>query len=229
MATFGDSIDDFRSQSFQQFGASSNIVQLSNLADFSSHVNSSVPLDTPIFLASPSEICFQNYEPFAVYECVISLRNMDTVSRQVKLEPPKSHYFNLRKSAKSSRIAPGMDAKFTLEFRPQAKIDYNCDLVCSTERESFLIPVRAEGSRPAVDLAADYDFGVVPVNHTSILPILVRNTGSLATNFVVSTSSNLFGVQPSGGILNVGEAVQLVLSVTPNVRLILLIFIVCFL
>ena len=143
---------------------------------------------------------------------------MDTVSRQVKLEPPMSHYFSLRKNMKSTRVAPGMDVKFTFQFRPQAKIDYKYDLICSTERERFIIPVRAVGSRPTIDLASDYDFGTVPVNHSSILPILVRNTGQLSTTFTASTIPNLFDVQPSGGVLGVGEAVQLVLSVNPNVK-----------
>lgn len=38
-----------------------------------------VPMDTPLFEAFPSQVHLQNYEPFITYEVVITFRNMDRV------------------------------------------------------------------------------------------------------------------------------------------------------
>ena len=38
-----------------------------------------VPMDTPLFEAFPSEVHLQNYKPFQTYEVVITFRNMDRV------------------------------------------------------------------------------------------------------------------------------------------------------
>ena len=48
---------------------------------------------------------------------------------------------------KGTKVAPGMELKFLVTFHPQTKEDYSCDLTFVTEREIFVVPVRAFGSR----------------------------------------------------------------------------------
>jgi hypothetical protein len=40
-----------------------------------------------------------------------------------------------------------MDAAVLVRFTPDAQKDYSCDVVIKTERETFLLPVRAIGTR----------------------------------------------------------------------------------
>ncbi len=47
----------------------------------------------------------------------------------------------------NSKVAPGMEVSFVVRFTPDSMKDYQCDLVCMTEREKFAIPLRAIGSR----------------------------------------------------------------------------------
>ena len=46
-----------------------------------------------------------------------------------------------------SKAAPGMEVAFVVKFTPDSMKDYQCDLVCMTEREKFVVPLRAIGSR----------------------------------------------------------------------------------
>ena len=40
-----------------------------------------------------------------------------------------------------------MQVSFILVFKPEEHVDYVCDLVCVTEREKFLLPIKAIGAR----------------------------------------------------------------------------------
>ena len=51
-----------------------------------------------------------------------------------------------------------MEACFIIKFSPEAKIDYNYDLVVVTEREQFIVPVKAIGKRAMIDFPDQLDF-----------------------------------------------------------------------
>ena len=42
----------------------------------------------------------------------------------------------------------GIEVCFIIKFKPQEVKEYSLDLVCSTEREKFLVPIRANSHRP---------------------------------------------------------------------------------
>ena len=44
----------------------------------------------------------------------------------------------------------GIEIYYVVKFKPQEIKEYFLDLVCSTDRERFLYPVRALGHRPQV-------------------------------------------------------------------------------
>lgn len=44
----------------------------------------------------------------------------------------------------------GIEVYFIIKFKPQEVREYSLDLLCSTEREKFLVPVRAVSHRPQV-------------------------------------------------------------------------------
>ena len=135
--------------------------------------------------------------------CPISFRNKDKVARSVKIIAPDSKLFSVVPSKKvkqtagataktaadvdvmSSRVAPGMEVSYVVRFSPEAKIDYSYDLTVVTEREKFIVPIRAVGCRAQLDFPETLNFGAVPVKHTSEKPIMVRNIGEKTTKWHV--------------------------------------------
>jgi hydrocephalus-inducing protein len=69
----------------------------------------------------------------------------------MKIKPLEGPIFSITglktTSLQTGRIAPGMEAHFVLTFCPTEYQDYSCDIECVTERERFLIAVRAIGPR----------------------------------------------------------------------------------
>jgi hypothetical protein len=63
-----------------------------DLRELSSYKDTSVPIDEPLFLATPTEVTFQNFVPLNEYEVAVVLRNVDTVPRRVKVLPSHSPY-----------------------------------------------------------------------------------------------------------------------------------------
>jgi hypothetical protein len=75
--------------------------------------------------------------------------------------PIDSPYFSVTgwksEALGSERVAPGMEVAFLLRFKPEERIDYAYDLVCVSERETFLVPIRATGGRGTIDVMPDID------------------------------------------------------------------------
>jgi len=158
--------------------------------------------------------------------CFICFRNKDKVARSVKIVPPDSKLFQVIPCKKSkasstmtktgsdidvmsSRVAPGMEVSYTVRFSPEAKIDYTYELAVVTERERFIVPIRATGCRALLDFPDNIDFGAVPVKHTTEKPVMVRNIGEKTTKWHVKVP-NGFKLNKTEGILEVGQSEQLV-------------------
>ncbi len=116
-----------------------------------------------------------------------------------------------------STVSPGMEVGYIVRFIPEAKIDYTCDLLIETERERFVIPVKAAGSRAMLEFPDVVDFARVPVKHKAEKPIMMRNVGEKATKWRVSLPK---AIQIAGnkyeGILEVGSCEQLVFLFSPQ-------------
>jgi hydrocephalus-inducing protein len=166
-------------------------------------------------------IQFTDYEPLQVKEQILKLRNKDKVARSVKIVPPDSKLFAVipcKKTQKfkgtassgmgqhtdidnmSSRIAPGMEISYTIKFSPEAKSDYTYDLMILTEREKFIVPIRAVGCRSMLDFPDLLDFGQVPVKHTTEKPVMIRNVGEKTTKWKIKCP-NGFKLSKDEGIL----------------------------
>ena len=73
----------------------------------------------------------------------LQLRNNDHVPRLIKVSADSSPYFSIiAPDDVSKKVAPGMSTFFTIQFKPDAVKDYAHELVCKSEREKFLIPIR---------------------------------------------------------------------------------------
>jgi len=68
-------------------------VELLCLEDNTSQINSTVPIDVPLFKPTPATVHFSGYEPFSTVTKTLRFRNGDYVARRIKVLPPKSPYF----------------------------------------------------------------------------------------------------------------------------------------
>ena len=137
------------------------IIELVNILDNTSQIHSTVDIDQPLFETAPNIVVFEDYAPFAVHEKRIFFRNRDSVARRVKIFSPDSPFFEISAPRaangdhlKQSKIAAGMEVMFIVKFKAQEVRDYSYDLICSTEREKFLVPIRAINKTGHVDLSS---------------------------------------------------------------------------
>ncbi|KAJ3106206.1 hypothetical protein HDU97_006839 [Phlyctochytrium planicorne] len=197
---------------------STRIIELITNNDFSSRV-SDVPIGKPLFEPQPSEIILQTYTPFETYEIVVSFRNNDKFARRLKLEPIDHPLFTISgmksKSLTSAKIAPGMEVQFLLTFTPEENTDYSTNLVCITDRERFLVPIRGYGARGLLDFPDSIIFSQCPVRFDSGRTIFVRNIGNQPAKFVLD-SPYPFIASPSSGFLEVKGSMQIDVVFNPE-------------
>ena len=160
-----------------------------------------------------------------------TFRNKDKVSRRIKIIPPDSNLFRvvpckqtLEKNPKtpqdvdnmSSKVAPGMEISFHVQFSPEAKVDYSYDLNVVTEREKFVVPIRAIGCKAVLDFPDTLEFGRVPVKHEIQKPVVISNIGEKVTKWHLLLPGNCFTANKTEGILEVGKSEQLVFRFSPQ-------------
>ena len=104
---------------------------------------------------------------------------------------------------------------FILTFKPQEVRDYSWDLICSTEREKFVVPIRAVGMRPLLTFPDTIDFGKCPINAPTKKKVLVQNIGTSVAKFTMQSSSPEFMCPAQEIIIEAGAAQPLELFFTP--------------
>uniref|UniRef100_A0A1I8IBX3 MSP domain-containing protein n=1 Tax=Macrostomum lignano TaxID=282301 RepID=A0A1I8IBX3_9PLAT len=127
---------------------------------------SQVDIEEPIFQPYPSELVFVNYEPNIAHELPLLLRNNDKVPRLVKVVQADSPYFKIiSPNNVGEKCAPGLALTFLIQFIPDEKKDYTHELMCITEREKFVVPVRCVGARAILDFPDSVNFDTCPVKY----------------------------------------------------------------
>lgn len=192
------------------------------MADFSSQTQSAVDVDRPLFAPLPALVEFRHYEPFAQTTAKLSLRNMDRVPRRVRILPPDTPFFSISgprngrgQEMVDSRIAPGTEVHYTVSFTPRDIDDYEYDLIVATEREKFIVPLRAVGKRGLLSFPDAVTFASTPVKSTSAKTIVVRNTGTRASEFRLTVAPPFY-VTPERGFVDVDQNLPVTLSFTPT-------------
>lgn len=61
--------------------------------------------------------------------------------------------------------------------------DYVHEVMCTTEREKFVVPICAIGMRAILDFPDEILFPAGPVKHTQLRILLVRNVGNADATF----------------------------------------------
>ena len=200
------------------------ILLLLSLLLLLAQIHSLVDIDVPLFQPSPKIVVFEDYAPFAVHEKKLFFRNNDGVARRIKLLQPESTFFEISaprqangEPLKQSKIAAGMEICFVIKFKPQEVRDYQYDLVCSTEREKFIVPIRAIGMRPMMTFPDEINFGVCPVKSETRKSLLLQNIGSSIARFTLRSTNPSFTCPGEEQIVDPGASLMLELFFIPNI------------
>ncbi|XP_064239335.1 hydrocephalus-inducing protein homolog [Aotus nancymaae] len=192
------------------------IIELLDMGETTHQKFSGIDLDQALFQPFPSEIIFQNYTPCEVYEVPLILRNNDKIPRLVKVVEESSPYFKVISPKDISRkVAPGVPSVFRILFTPEENKDYAHMLTCVTEREKFIVPIKARGARAILDFPDKLNFSTCAVKYSTQKILLVRNIGNKNAVFHIKTCRP-FSVEPAVGTLNVGESMQLEVEFEPQ-------------
>ncbi|XP_013359426.1 PREDICTED: hydrocephalus-inducing protein homolog isoform X2 [Chinchilla lanigera] len=192
------------------------IIELLDMEETTHQKFPRVDLDQALFQPFPSEIIFQNYTPCEVYEVPLVLRNNDKVPRMVKIVEESSPYFKVISPKDTGyKVAPGVPSVFRVLFTPEENKDYAHVLTCVTEREKFIIPIKAIGARAILDFPDQLNFSTCPVKYSTQKILLIRNIGNKDAVFHIETRRP-FSVEPTDGTLNVGESMQLEVDFEPQ-------------
>ncbi|CAO2609935.1 Hydrocephalus-inducing protein [Lemmus lemmus] len=192
------------------------ITELLDMGETTHQKYSGVDLDQALFQPFPSEIIFQNYSPCEVYEVPLVLRNNDKIPRMVKVVEESSPYFKVISPKDiGHKVAPGVPSIFRILFTPEENKDYAHMLTCITEREKFVVPVKARGARAILDFPDELNFSTCPVKYSTQKILLVQNIGNKDSVFHLKTRRP-FSIEPTDGILNVGESMQLEVNFEPQ-------------
>ncbi|XP_057569314.1 hydrocephalus-inducing protein homolog [Hippopotamus amphibius kiboko] len=192
------------------------IIELLDMRETTHQKFPGIDLDQALFQPFPSEIVFQNYTPCEVYEVPLVLRNNDIIPRMVKVVEESSPYFKvISPKGISHKVAPGVPSVFRILFTPEENKDYAHMLTCVTEREKFIVPIKARGARAILDFPDKLNFSTCPVKYSTQKILLVRNIGNKDAVFHIKTHRP-FSVEPSVATLNVGESMQLEVDFEPQ-------------
>nr|XP_030138199.3 hydrocephalus-inducing protein homolog [Taeniopygia guttata]XP_030138200.3 hydrocephalus-inducing protein homolog [Taeniopygia guttata] len=191
------------------------IVQPQDKHETSHHKLSAPVPEQSSFQPCPPEVVFQNYTPGEVCEVPVVLRNRDKVPRMMKVTLESSPYFQLvGPNDVYRKVPPGLSVTVRILFSPEQNKDYFHQLLCTTEREGLIVPIRAIGARAILDFPDELDFSKCPVKYSSEKTLLVRNVGNRAAHYQLSTQSP-FSVLPAMGALGIGDATQVTVGFQP--------------
>ena len=197
------------------------MIEALNAAEHTGRIASAVPVAASLFQPSPALLVFRNYSLTAPTTARLAFRNMDSVPRRMGVLPCESPVFRVSAPHTArgapltdSRLAPGMEVFYTITFSPRALSDYAYDLICVTEREKFLVPLRALGPRGVLSFPDSLAFPPTPVKTTSTSTIVVRNTGTRATEYALRPPAQ-WAASPAQGVVEVGGHVAVTLAFHP--------------
>ena len=194
------------------------IIEFLNIRDYTTHVESIVEIGEPIFQPFPSKIIFHRYQAHQQYKATLYLRNNDNVSRRVKVIKPASPYISIAKApgkqTSTGKVATGMEVAYVITFSPESEDSYDYDIIVATEREKFIVPLKALGRAPALDFPDAIAFPPVCAKREVKKTFLMRSVGTAPAVFHAQVTEH-FAVQPRQGHLGLGETLTCTVTATP--------------
>jgi hypothetical protein len=153
-----------------------------------------------LFLFSPEEIKFSEYNPLQACEQLVTVKNITSVGKKITVLPllgtknSKKTVFSVESvkvftvrarltyqfpimQGECGFVAPGMTFTFVIKFLPPNIESFKDEFMFRTEEEKITIPITAHRTPPLLDLPSTIHFGTCLVSQTKKVVIPVKNTG----------------------------------------------------
>lgn len=169
------------------------------------------------FVVSPPELNFHGFQPHQRYEATLTLKNQTRTAKYIRIVPPESRFFSIsepRGTGGSLKVAAGLSIAYTVYFKPEEDVDYECDLIAVTEHEKFIIPVRSIGSRGKLSFPGLVHFENCPIKGTTRSTVLLSNIGTKPCIWKATTSSP-FSLSPANGRIESQSSMQVTVEFRP--------------
>nr|XP_026694559.1 deleted in lung and esophageal cancer protein 1 isoform X1 [Ciona intestinalis] len=146
-----------------------------------------------VFASNPGVVQFNEWIVGRVYEVNLELRNISTVSRQLRVLPPKSSYFSLglgKFPGQHGVVAPGMCAQYSVRYMPDALADADDHLeVISQSEEPLIVPIKAHRIPPVLVVSKTIDCGFCLVGGVKVVDLPLKNIGGNGRFCILKSTS----------------------------------------
>nr|CAB3238197.1 deleted in lung and esophageal cancer protein 1 [Phallusia mammillata] len=137
--------------------------------------------DVQVFASNPAVVQFTEWTVGRVYEATLELRNVSTVSRQLRVLPPKSSFFSLglgKYPGSDGFVAPGMSAHYCIRFMPDSLADYDDEVeILSQASCPLVVKIRAKRTPPVLTMADNIQCGFCLVGGVKATDLSIKNMG----------------------------------------------------
>lgn len=165
------------------------------------------------------------WEPGGEYVQKLTVKNVTTKMKKLKYRLPSTRYFSLA-FPETIELSPGMSMEIDVVFRPIQMETYDDTIYFKLEELSvgsqsdvplrgFHVPVRALLSTLQASCPAGLDMGLCPTAETSERTFAIKNTGEVPAPYEWTVPAPFF-LNPTEGILAVGEAQAITVSLHPT-------------
>ncbi|KAG8521540.1 Deleted in lung and esophageal cancer protein 1 [Galemys pyrenaicus] len=140
---------------------------------------------------SPSEVKVSTKK---TVKMVISLQNITSTSRFLRVLPPFTPYFSLGLGmfpGKGGMVAPGMSCQYTIQFFPDCLGDFDDFILVETQSaHTLLIPLQARRPPPVLTLSPVLNCGYCLIGGIKMTRFLCRNVGFSVGRFCIIPKKN---------------------------------------
>ncbi|XP_065053136.1 deleted in lung and esophageal cancer protein 1-like isoform X2 [Rhopilema esculentum] len=191
-----------------------------------------------IFEASPCPVLFTDYEAGNEYEIVLTLKNITSSSRQLRVLPPSTPYFAVSHGkfpTSDGLVAPGMSCQYVIKFSPDSLADYDDSLKVETKfSEPLIIQLQARRPPPELSLPDTFACGHCLVGGSKTVQLPCINSGGEGRFVILAkdewksrsfqelydkeeeVSIGPFVIQPSSFHLQPNDCINLTMSFSPD-------------
>lgn len=165
-----------------------------------STINGGNSTPSPLFIADPPELVISQYEVGKPVTLPIAFRNVSSISRMVRIIPPRGELFAMASlkyppNSAGGFCAPGMGVTTTITFNPTSLGDAEDSLEVETEGGNFTVPIKAHRDGPRLSLPPIINVGSCMVGDAMRVQVHCVNTGGPGRFRLVSDETFNKGLQ----------------------------------
>uniref|UniRef100_A0A2C9KET8 HYDIN/VesB/CFA65-like Ig-like domain-containing protein n=1 Tax=Biomphalaria glabrata TaxID=6526 RepID=A0A2C9KET8_BIOGL len=152
---------------------------------------------------NPQVIQFFNTKPRTCAEINLTVRNVSSSSKSIRLYGPKLECFALKVKNPEEPVAPGLSVTAVVLCESSIEREEKDRIIISVDGNILEVPIYSYPSQPVLDIDKEVDFGTVVTNSKVVArEITVTNTGSKPGRFELKYSGyHPIAIVPNQGLV----------------------------